>query len=142
MPAATKTVTIRRSPTDVFAFVADGLNAPKWRSGVLDFALESGSGVGATYRQGVKGPGGRRVAADYTVTAYEPPTHLAFRTIAGPVRPSGEHRLEAIPEGTRLTFSLAADLGLVKRIAMGRMVQRTMDGEVAAIDRIRVLLES
>ena len=90
MPEARHEVTIRRPASEVFAYVADGLNGPKWRSGILDIAHVSGSGVGAIYKQGIKGPGGRRVDADYLITAFEPNTRLAFKTTAGPVRPTGE----------------------------------------------------
>ena len=65
MPEARHQVTIQRPASAVFEFIADGLNGPKWRSGILDIAHVSGSGVGATYKQGVKGPGGRRIDADY-----------------------------------------------------------------------------
>src|SRR5690349_8573615 len=95
MPSATRTITIRRSPEDVFAFVADGTTATQWRPGVTDIKLASGSGLGARYEQGVKGPGGRRVAADYEITAWAPPRELAFAAVAGPVRPTGAYRLEA-----------------------------------------------
>ena len=87
MPSASHSVTINRSASEVFAFVADGENAPRWRSGVLDIQRVSGHGVGAVYRQGVRGPAGRRIAADYEVTAYQPDRLLALKTIAGPVRP-------------------------------------------------------
>ena len=82
-------VTIRRPAGVVFAFLADGLNGPKWRTGILDIAHVSGSGVGAIYKQGVKGPGGRRIAADYRVTTYEPNSRMAFEAVAGPVRTDG-----------------------------------------------------
>jgi len=65
----------------------------------------SGSGAGSVYRQGVKGPGGRRIAADYELTTYEPNRRLAFRTIAGPVRPTGEFRFDEVDGGTRLKNS-------------------------------------
>ncbi len=78
MPEARHQVTIRRPASDVFGFIADGLNGPKWRCGILDIAHASGSGVGATYKRGVKGPGGRRIDADYRVTAFEPNSRLAF----------------------------------------------------------------
>ena len=87
MPEARHQVTIRRPASEVFAFIADGLNGPKWRTGIIDIAHVSGTGVGATYKQGVKGPGGRRIDADYRVTTYEPNSRLAFEAIAGPVRP-------------------------------------------------------
>jgi uncharacterized membrane protein len=141
VPAASHSVTINRPASDVFAFVADGENAPRWRSGVLDIQRVSGQGVGAVYRQGVRGPGGRRIAADYQVTAYQPDTLMAFKTIAGPVRPTGEFRLQAADGATTLTLSLQADLAGVKRLFMSGMVQKTMDAEVAAIDNLKRLLE-
>jgi carbon monoxide dehydrogenase subunit G len=142
MPSASRTITIRRSPEDVFAFVADGTSGTQWRPGVTDIKLASGSGLGARYEQGVKGPGGRRIAADYEVTAWDPPRHLAFAAVAGPVRPSGEYRLEPIPEGTRLTFSLDAKVGGVKGLLMGKAVQGSMDAEMAALDRLKSVLEA
>ena len=65
MPEATGTVEIHRPPAEVFAFLADGENGPRWRAGVVDVRLKSGHGRGAIYEQGVKGPFGRRVPADY-----------------------------------------------------------------------------
>ena len=142
MPSAQRTITIRRPVGEVFAFVADGLNGPKWRPGILDIELTSGQGVGAVYRQGVKGPGGRRIAADYEITAFEPDRRIAFKAIAGPARPTGEFRLEPVPEGTRLTFSLDAQLSFLKGLLMNRAVQSTMDAEVAATERLREVLEA
>ena len=142
MPEARRQVTIRRPASDVFDFIADGLNGPKWRSGVLDIAHVSGSGVGAIYKQGVKGPGGRRIDADYRVTTYEPNSRLEFEAIAGPVRPRGQYVLEEVDGATRLTFALHAELGGIKTLLMGGAVQKTMDSEVEATERLRSLLES
>jgi uncharacterized protein YndB with AHSA1/START domain len=142
MPTATSTVTINRPAAAVFDFVADGTTATNWRPGVLDVALVSGSGIGARYKQGVKGPGGRRVDADYEVTAYDPGRRLAFAATAGPVRPTGEYVLEAVAEGTRITFSLKADLGGLKGLLMGRAVQSSMDAEVSSLATLKRVLET
>ena len=142
MPSATNTITINRPIGDVFAYLADGLNGPKWRSGILDIAHASGDGLGAVYRQGVKGPGGRRIAADYEITAWEPPTHLAFKAIAGPVRPTGEYRLTEAGDGTTVTFSLDAQLGGLQKLLMGGAVQSTMNAEVANLARLQAILEA
>lgn len=64
MPEASNTVEIHRPPAEVFAFLAEGENDRRWRSGVLDVRRKSGRGKGAIYEQGVKGPFGRRVPAD------------------------------------------------------------------------------
>jgi uncharacterized membrane protein len=120
----------------VFAFVVDGENAGKWRSGVLDARHVSGTGLGAVYRQGVKGPGGRRVAADYEVTAYESNRRLAFKTIAGPVRPNGDFAFDETSEGTRVTLSLDAALTGIKKLLLGGAVQKTMEAEVKALENL------
>jgi len=136
MPAATNTTTIARPVADVFNFVADGENAPRWRPGVLDVQHVAGTGVGATYRQGVKGPGGRRIDADYVITAFEPNRRIAFEATAGPVRPKGEYVFEDLGGSTRLTMSLDAQLSGWKSLLMGGAVQKTMDAEVRTIEGI------
>ena len=140
MPEATNTVQIGRSPAEVFEFLADGTNDRQWRAGVLDVSRKSGSGKGAIYAQGVRGPFGRRVPADYEITAYEPNERIAFRAIAGPVRPEGAYVLEPSDGGTQVTFSLrSSPSGLAK--LMTPIVARTMRSEVAQLDRLREVLE-
>jgi uncharacterized membrane protein len=141
MPSASNTVTINRPIDQVFAFVADGLNGPKWRRGILDIAHASGQGSGTIYRQGVQGPGNRRIAADYEITDYEAPRRLAFRTIAGPVRPTGEYNFEEANGGTKVTFYLDASLSGWKRLVLGPAVQQTMRVEVGALERLKAVLE-
>ena len=142
MPSAQGSVSIDRPVSDVFAFVADGENAMQWRPGVLDVAHVSGEGVGAVYRQGVKGPGGRRIAADYEVTAFEPNQRIAFRAIAGPVRPIGEYRFASEGERTTVTFSLEATLTGWKALLMGGPVKATMLSEVRTLETLKRILES
>lgn len=141
MPAAENTVVINRPRPEVFAFVADHENDPRWRPGVADIKRASGEGQGAIHTQGVKGPMGRRIDADFEVTAYQPDTLLAFRTLAGPVRPEGSYRFEDANGGTRVTFSLNANLSGMQRL-MSPMVSRSMRNEVGALDELKRVLES
>jgi hypothetical protein len=62
MPKASRSITIDRQVGQVFALVADGGQATRWRPGVLDIRRVSGTGVGARHAQGVRGPMGRHVA--------------------------------------------------------------------------------
>ena len=141
MPSAQHSITISQPVGEVFTFVADEENATRWRPGVLDVRRESGEGLGAIYRQGVKGPGGRRIAADYEVTAFEPDRRIAFRAIAGPVRPTGEYRFSAEGDGTRVSLTLDATLTGWKGLVMGRAVQSTMEAEVRNLETLKSLLE-
>ena len=142
MPAASNSVNVARPVDAVFAFVADGERCTQWRAGVLDIKRVSGEGVGTRYAQGVKGPMGRRVAADYEVTVFEPDRRLEFQTVAGPVRPHGRYDLEAVEGGTRLTFSLDVELSGLRKLLMASMVQKSMDAEVKALEELKRVLET
>jgi uncharacterized protein YndB with AHSA1/START domain len=141
MPSAERTIAIRRPIEQVFRFLSDGRTATQWRSSVVDVSRASGDGVGAVYRQVVRGPGGRPVDADYEITALEPNQRIAFRAIAGPVRPEGEFLLEAMGEATILTFRLASSLPWWRQLVLGRLVQSAMDAEMRALDALQELLE-
>jgi uncharacterized protein YndB with AHSA1/START domain len=141
MPSAERTVSIRRPVDQVFRFLADGRTATQWRSGVIDVSKVSGDGLGAVYRQQVRGPGGRAIDADYEITAFEPDKLIGFRAIAGPVRPTGSFAVEAMGDATILTFKLDAELGGWKKLVMSGPVQSTMNAEMAALDGLQELLE-
>lgn len=109
MAHAVQTVTVNRPIGEVFAFLADGMNEPQWRPGLTNVrhVAESGTGVGATYQQTMKGPGGRSIPGDYRITRYEEPTRLDFEVVAGPARPTGRFDLrETAADTTEVTFTL------------------------------------
>jgi uncharacterized protein YndB with AHSA1/START domain len=147
MPQASYSVTINRPVADVFAYVADGENCKEWRPGVLDIKRAGGStagGVGTRYLQGVKGPMGRRISADYDITVFEPSQRLEFQTVAGPARPHGRYDFAPTSDGagTNLTFALDAELSGIRGMFMGGAVQRTMDQEVKTLDNLKRVLET
>ncbi|MEA2605562.1 MAG: hypothetical protein QOI00_319 [Chloroflexota bacterium] len=142
MPSAERTIVIDRPPDQVFAFFADPANDRAWRPHVKEIAAQGPAGVGATIHQVVDGPGGRGIPADIEVTAYEPPTRYAFRVVAGPARPIGEFRFAPSGAGTSVTFSLRAELGMLKGLVLGRPVQSSMNGEMAALDKAKSLIEA
>jgi hypothetical protein len=140
MPSAENSIVINRARPVVFEFVAEHENDRSWRPGVLDIERASGEGKGAIYRQGVKGPLGRRIPADIEITAYEKDSHVAFRTLSGPVRPEGSYRFEDADGGTRVTFALNANLNGPQKL-MTPMVRRSMNSQVEALEYLKQALE-
>ena len=141
MPAAGAIVTIARAPEEVFDFIADGKNNLLWRAAVLEVERGPGTGVGEVWHQWHRGPGGRKMAADYEITEFDRPNHLAFRVIAGPARPEGLYELQAVEGGTKLSFRLSwTPRGLARLLS--RPVQRAMEAEVAQVGRLKSVLES
>jgi carbon monoxide dehydrogenase subunit G len=141
MPSAQRVILIRTTAEAAFAFFADPANDLRWRPGVKEISAVGAPGVGGKVHQVVAGPVGRGIAADIEITAYDPPTHYAFSVIAGPARPKGEFRISPRASGVDVTFSLDAELGGWKKLLLGGPVQSSMDGEMAALDKAKALLE-
>jgi uncharacterized protein YndB with AHSA1/START domain len=95
------TVTIRRSVEDVFSFLADLENVPKWNYAIVETRKVSAGpvGVGTIYQQARSVPS--RSEEYLEVTAYDPPQQLEVRGQLGPFPSRLTYALDAIPEGTR-----------------------------------------
>lgn len=143
MAHAEETITINRPVDAVFAFVLDGMNNPRWRPAVLDIQRVSDkpAGVGAVYKQGLKGPGGRRIDGDYEIVECQPNQLIAFQVIAGPAKPAGTYRFASEGDATRVTFTLHFEPKGLARLMDG-MIASTMRGEVATLSNLKAYLES
>jgi uncharacterized membrane protein len=139
MAHAESTTIIDRPIGIVFNFVSDGMNNPLWRPTVTD--IQKIPGKNAAYKQGVKGPGGSRIDADYQIVESVPDRLIKFQVISGPARPTGMYRFETVGSSTQVTLIL--DLkpkGLQK--LMDGMITSTMKSEVAMLSNLKRYLES
>src|SRR5215469_1045683 len=143
MPHAEESVLINRPINTVFDFVLDGTKTPLWRPAVLDIQRvpDKPSGVGAVFKQGLKGPGGRRIDGDYEIVECQPNELITFQVIAGPARPTGTYRFAPVGNATRLTFTLHFEPKGLARLMDG-MIASTMRSEVATLSRLKAYLES
>lgn len=141
MPHAERTVTIAAPVDRVFAFFTDPANDATWRSGVQEMYADGPPAVGNVVHQTVAGPMGRGVGADIEITDYRHDEAYGFRGVSGPVRPVGSYTFAASGTATAVAFRLDCDLHGVKGMLLGRQVQRSMDGEMAALDTAKRLLE-
>jgi uncharacterized protein YndB with AHSA1/START domain len=103
MHAFDNTVTITRPAGEVFAFLADFQNVPRWNYAIEQTRkLSPGPvGVGTAYRQTRTIP--RRTEEGFEVTDFEPPSRLAIHGQIGPFQATAAYLLEPVAGGTRLT---------------------------------------
>ena len=143
MAHAEHSVIIHRPVDEVFEFIANGANNPRWRPSVVEVQRSGGAdGPGAAWSQVMKGPGGRRIAADYRVTTWERPLALGFEVTAGPARPTGLYTLiAAAPDRTEVRFSLDLQPRGLMRL-MGPMIAKQVRQEVATLDNLKGVLEA
>ncbi len=143
MAHAESNITINKPVKAVFEFVLDGMNGPLWRPSVADVKLMPGKplGVGAVYKQGLKGPGGRRIDGDYELVEVKPNEWIKFQVVAGPARPTGTYQFEPAGNSTKITFTLDFQpKGLAK--LMDGMINKTMQEEVGTLSNLKAYLES
>lgn len=143
MAHAEASILINRPVNEVYAYVLDGMNNPKWRPAVIDIQKMPGKpeDLGTVYKQGLKGPGGRRIDGDYEITEARPNELIKFQVIAGPARPQGTYAFKADGNSTQITFTLHFEPKGLGRL-MDPMINRTMQEEVATLSNLKKYLES
>ena len=143
MAKAENTIVINIPVEKVFAFLIDGLQAGKWRSSVTDVALAEGTAgtVGATYKQGLKGPSGRRIDGDYRIVDLVPNQTFSFEVIAGPAHPHGQFIFETAAGGTKVRFVLSLETTGVQKL-LDPIIASSMRREVAGLGSLKAYLEA
>jgi len=88
MSSITGSVRIRRTPEDVFDYIADPTRRPEWQDAVqrIDIEHRTGQGRGTRVKE-TRRVQGRSMTASWEVTDYEPGHRYGFRGVDGPVRP-------------------------------------------------------
>lgn len=140
MVTVKNSVTINRPPEEVFAFVTEPSNEPKWHTDVLEARRTSDGpmGVGATIEFLVSFMGKKKV--DLVVRDYDPPRRMVVETTSqGSLMPTFTFSFETVDRGTRLNRQ--GDIrtsGLVKLLEplMRRASPRRIDGFLANLKHI------
>lgn len=142
MAHANATVVINKPVREVFDFLADGRNNSLWRPKVTDVQLKLGRphAVGALYKQGIRGPGGKRVDGDYEITQFKQNEEISFRVVAGPSRPRGTLRIEYVNDGTRVHYVLDFQLKGWFKLRESMFVKELQD-EVNNLNNLKAYLE-
>jgi hypothetical protein len=134
---------IHRQVEDVFAFVSNYQNSPRWVSGTLEHTKVSAGplGVGTVIRTTGRAAG-LRVEATRIVTAYEPPTRYAFKTEYQQLPVTTTFFFEPMQGSTRLTVVVEGEpSGLFKAatpFVLGAIRQQ-FEGDLR---RLKTLLEA
>lgn len=135
-------LTIRRPPSEVFAFLVDPANTSKW-----NYAIDSARqvspgplGVGTRIQQTRSIP--RPATEELVITELVPERRMVLEGDIGPLSGTLSYQIEEAPEGTRLTntadLSARGPLRLLAPLAAGRV----RDAVAANLDKLRDLLES
>jgi uncharacterized protein YndB with AHSA1/START domain len=115
------TVVIDRPIEDVFAFLADGENDPKFSPRVLEIAktTDGPPAAGTVYASTVK-DAGIKTRREFRLTEFEPPTRIRWTEVSKNLVTAREGGYDLAPEagGTRVTlYNVLEGHGVGKLIA-------------------------
>jgi len=136
-------VVVARAPEDVFAFVADQTNTPRWQSGLIEVRRLTPGPIGiGTEHAFVRRVAGRRVEARNRYVRYEPSRLVAFEVSDGGIAGHVEYRFEPHPTGTMVTCVMEFATRGPGRIAEP-LLRRAIEREARRDDRkLAALLEA
>ena len=111
MQRVERTARIPAPPDEVFAYLANLDNVGEWQSGVTSAQRTSPGemGVGAT-AQVIRQLGGQRITAPLTVTAYDPPRHLAIGSQVSGVKADATLDLTPADDGAATDLAFAMEI--------------------------------
>ena len=134
------TVQIDRPSEEVFAFISNFENNPKWQSGQLEakFTTEEPLRVGSTYDQVAKFLG-RRVVSTFEVVEYEPNRKVKASSTSGSFPITFTRMVEPSDEGSEVTAIIEGDASGFFRLAeplLKVMVKNSVDSDYQNLKRI------
>jgi carbon monoxide dehydrogenase subunit G len=134
-------VTIDRPPVEVFAFLSDFENEPRYVPGLLrtEKLTDGPVTVGTRYREVNRMILGLTSKAEYEIVELDAPKVIGFRGRSGPATFKGRWMLSQVGGGTEATLvgeaSMAGPMRLIEPL-VGRAVSRTFTGMAANLKRV------
>ena len=140
MVSADASVSIGRPAADVFAFVADVRNDPRWHTDVLGAELQGAEpiGQGSTFAITIK-PAMGETGGTVTVREFDPPRRVVFDVRMGKLQPTTTFTVVDEAGGSRITRHIdMTPSGLMRLMApmMGGMMQKRNVGFLQNLKRV------
>ena len=136
-------ITIDAAPDEVFAFVADVANLPRWQPGILSATRTSPDpvGVGSTARV-VRDLAGQSMTVDLAITEFEPGRRLALSSAASGVSVTATLEMEPAGEGTVARSGIEIQASSFFMSALEGVIANTAAGELTTgLERLRDAIE-
>lgn len=133
-------VHVNRPAEEVFGFIANFENNPRWQSGQVEarFTSDGPLRVGSTYDQVAKFLG-RRIISTFEVVEYEPGRMIKASSTAGSFPITFTRMVEAAGDGAHVSAVIEGDASGFFKLAeplLARMVQRSVEADYRNLKRL------
>ena len=136
-------IVINRPVEEVFAFLSNPENGPKWSSSSREVKIttEGPIGVGTTYHSIVTALG-RRIEGEVEFIEYESNRRCATKTKSGPIPVEGQWTFKRVEGGTQVDVRLEAEAGGFFKLAeplLVNILKRQFEADTA---NLKYLMEA
>ncbi len=133
---------IDRPVKDVFAFITNSQNMPKWNAAVVSMEQITPGAVGVgTKFKNVGEMLGRRIEGEMQVTAFEPDSKYGFQMNAGPMQVNMVMTFKTVGTGTKLSLNAQGNPAGFFKLAEGVMAGRVKAMMEENLARLKSVLE-
>jgi uncharacterized protein YndB with AHSA1/START domain len=134
------TVTVPRTPDEVFPWLFDEDKVPQWTGNLHGYAVQGPLGAGARVRQTLE-VSGHKVDVEMELTRYEPPHGAETRFAMSGLDVVTTYSLAANGAGTDLTQTLDGNASGFKARMLVPVVQPRLEAKLTEdLERLRALL--
>jgi carbon monoxide dehydrogenase subunit G len=134
---------VDRPMQDVFNFLSNPLNLPKWQSMVasIEQVTPGAVGMGSKYKVSAEMMG-RKIDGLMEITAHEPPARFGFTNKAGPMQVTVTVTLKPVGTGAKIALHAEGNPGGVFKIAEGVLAGQVKSQMEANLARLKAVLEA
>ena len=134
---------VDRPMPEIFAFLSNPLNLPKWQSMIagIEQVTPGVVGVGSKYKVSAEMMG-RKIDGLMEITTLEPPAKFGFTNQAGPMQVTVTVTLKPVGTGAKIALHAEGNPGGVFKIAEGVLAGQVKSQMEANLARLKMVLEA
>jgi carbon monoxide dehydrogenase subunit G len=136
-------ILIDRPVQEVFIFLSNPLNLPKWQTMIakIDPVSEGPVQVGSKFNIHSEMLG-RKIDGVMEITEYDPPDKFGFKNVAGPIQVRATATLKPVGTGTKVTLTAQGEPGGVFKLAEGVLAKQVQSQMEDNLKCLKSVLES
>ena len=134
---------VDRPMPEVFAFLSNPLNLPKWQAMIagIEQVTPGAVGIGSKYKVSAEMLG-RKIDGLMEITAFESPAKFGFTNQAGPMQVTVTVTLKPVGTGAKITLNAQGNPGGLFKIAEGVLAGQVKSQMEANLARLKAVLET
>jgi carbon monoxide dehydrogenase subunit G len=134
---------VDRPMPEIFTFLSNPLNLPKWQSMIasIEQVTPGAMGVGSKYKVAAEMMG-RKIDGLMEITTFSPPDKFGFTNQAGPMQVTVTVTLKPVGTGAKIALHADGNPGGVFKIAEGMLAGQVKSQMEANLARLKSVLEA